>query len=69
MSADLALGVINDILDFSKIEAGRLELDLTSFKIRDLVEESMKSVAVIAHAKGLELMTHCLLYTSRRRKL
>ena len=58
MSADLALGVINDILDFSKIEAGRLELDLTSFKIRDLVEESMKSVAVIAHAKGLELMTH-----------
>jgi two-component system, sensor histidine kinase and response regulator len=56
MSADLMLAVINDILDFSKIEAGRLELDPTSFNVRDLVEESVRTLAVIAHAKGLELV-------------
>src|ERR1039457_4135942 len=56
LSADLMLAVINDILDFSKIEAGRLELDPTRFNIRDLVEESVKTLAVTAHAKGLELM-------------
>jgi two-component system sensor histidine kinase/response regulator len=55
MSADLMLAVINDILDFSKIEAGRLELDPTPFNIRDLVEESIKTLAVMAHAKGLEI--------------
>jgi two-component system sensor histidine kinase/response regulator len=55
MSADLMLAVINDILDFSKIEAGRLELDPTPFNVRDLVEETIKTLAVMAHAKGLEL--------------
>ena len=56
MSADLMLAVINDILDFSKIEAGRLELDPTCFSVRDLVEESIKTLAAGAHAKGLELV-------------
>jgi len=56
MSADLMLAVINDILDFSKIEAGRLELDPTPFNVRDLVEETVKTLAVMAHAKGLELV-------------
>jgi CheY-like chemotaxis protein/nitrogen-specific signal transduction histidine kinase/HPt (histidine-containing phosphotransfer) domain-containing protein len=56
MSADLMLVVINDILDFSKIEAGRLELDPTPFNVRDLVEETIKTLAVMAHAKGLELV-------------
>ena len=56
MSADLMLAVINDILDFSKIDAGRLELDPTCFNVRDLVEESIKTLAAAAHAKGLELV-------------
>ncbi len=55
MSADLMLAVINDVLDFSKIEAGRLELDPARFNVCDLVEESIKTLAVAAHAKGLEL--------------
>jgi len=54
-SADSMLSVINDILDFSKIEAGRLELDPVSFNIRDLVEETVRALAVRAHEKGLEL--------------
>jgi signal transduction histidine kinase/DNA-binding response OmpR family regulator len=55
MSADLMLAVINDILDFSKIEAGRLELDATRFNVHDVVEETIKTLAVMAHGKGLEL--------------
>jgi signal transduction histidine kinase/CheY-like chemotaxis protein len=54
-SADSLLIIINDILDFSKIEAGRLELDPVPFNLRDLIEEMLRSLAVSAHAKGLEL--------------
>jgi len=54
-SADSLLTIINDILDFSKIEAGRLELDPVPFNLRDLIEDMLRSLAVSAHAKGLEL--------------
>jgi two-component system, sensor histidine kinase and response regulator len=54
-SADSLLTIINDILDFSKIEAGRLELDPVPFNLRDLIEEMLRSVALSAHTKGLEL--------------
>jgi signal transduction histidine kinase len=56
VSADLMLAVINDVLDFSKIEAGRLEIEPTRFSVRNLVEESVKTMAAAAHAKGLELV-------------
>jgi signal transduction histidine kinase/CheY-like chemotaxis protein len=55
-SADVMLAVINAILDFSKIEAGRLELDPIRFNLRDLVEETIRTLAVKAHEKGLELV-------------
>src|SRR5207237_2974949 len=48
-SADSMLTVINDILDFSKIEAGRLELDPVSFNLRDLMEETVRPLALRAH--------------------
>jgi two-component system, sensor histidine kinase and response regulator len=54
-SADSLLTVINDILDFSKIEAGRMDLDPVHFNIRDQLEEAVKSLALKAHSKGLEL--------------
>ena len=50
--------LINDILDFSKIEAGKLELEDVPFRIRERVGDIMKSVALRAHAKGLELACH-----------
>jgi len=59
-SADSMLSVINDILDFSKIEAGRLELDPVSFDIRDLVEDTVRALALRAHEKGLELICDVL---------
>ncbi len=54
-SADSLLTVINDILDFSKIEAGKLELDSTTFNLRDCLEDTVKSFAIRAHQKGIEL--------------
>src|SRR5512138_586071 len=55
LSADGLLGVINDILDFSKIEAGKLELDPAEFSVRETVEGALKTIALRAHQKGLEL--------------
>lgn len=54
-SGESLLRVINDILDFSKIEAGFLEIENSSFDVRDLVEKTAQTLAVRAHQKGLEL--------------
>ncbi len=54
-SADSLLTVINDILDFSKIEAGKLSLDPTPFVLRETLEETLQTLALRAHSKGLEL--------------
>jgi two-component system, sensor histidine kinase and response regulator len=54
-SADSLLAVINDILDFSKIEAGKLGLDPSPFGLRDAIGDTLQTLALRAHAKGLEL--------------
>ncbi len=54
-SADSLLTLINDILDFSKIEAGKLDLEPIPFDLRDSLGETVKTLALRAHAKGLEL--------------
>ena len=55
-SADALLTVINDVLDFSKIEAGMLELNLIEFQPRENIEETIRTLALSAHRKGLELV-------------
>ncbi|MEX1054458.1 MAG: ATP-binding protein, partial [Rhodothermales bacterium] len=57
-SADTLLTLINDILDFSKIEAGRLGLETTQFSLRDGFSTTLKTLALRAHKKGLELAFH-----------
>jgi two-component system sensor histidine kinase/response regulator len=56
MSADSLLRVINDILDFSKIEAGKVDLDMVDFDLRDNLEGLLKTLALRADEKGLELL-------------
>ncbi len=56
LSADALLAVINDILDFSKIEAGKIDLETLDFDIRDVLEATLKTVAVRADEKSLELL-------------
>ena len=55
MAADSLLALINDILDFSKVEAGKIELDRVKFDLRDCVGKALRTVALPAHQKGLEL--------------
>ena len=56
ISADALLKLIEDILDFSKIEAGKLDLIHTSFSLRDSLADTMTTLAMQAHKKGLELV-------------
>jgi len=56
MSGDALLTVINDILDFSKIEAGSVDLESIDFNLRDCLEMSLKTLALSADEKGLELL-------------
>jgi signal transduction histidine kinase/DNA-binding response OmpR family regulator len=56
MSGDSLLIVINDILDFSKIEAGKIDLEAADFNLRDCLETTLKTHALRAHEKGLELL-------------
>jgi PAS domain S-box-containing protein len=55
-SADSLLTVINDILDFSKIEAGKIDLEDVNFNLRESLESTLKTVALRADQKGLELL-------------
>lgn len=55
-SGEALLNVINDILDFSKVEAGKLELEQLEFNFYNFMGEMMKSLAVRAVQKGLELI-------------
>jgi PAS domain S-box-containing protein len=57
-SADALLTVINDILDFSKIEAGKLHLEDDPFPLRDSLDDTLRTLALRAQQKGLELACH-----------
>jgi CheY-like chemotaxis protein len=55
LSADSLLSLINDILDYSKIEAGKLEIEAIDFNLGDTIGDTMKTLSLRAHQKGLEL--------------
>ena len=54
-SADALLGILNDILDFSKIEARRMALEHVEFGLSSSIDGLIKTLAVRAAEKGLEL--------------
>ena len=57
-AADNLLSILNDLLDFSKIEAGKLELDPADFSLRAALGDTLRTLAMRAHKKGLELVSH-----------
>jgi len=59
-SAEALLTIINDILDFSKIEAGKLQVEHISFGLPRLVSETLKTLALRAHEKNIELVCEIL---------
>ncbi|MDY6953864.1 MAG: response regulator, partial [Thermodesulfobacteriota bacterium] len=59
-SSDSLLTLINDILDLSKIESRKLDLDLVDFNLADNVGDTLKTLAVRADEKGLELACRVL---------
>ena len=57
-SADSLLQIINDILDFSKIESGKMTMELIEFSLEVMLRDTMKTLALRAHQKKLELCLH-----------
>jgi len=55
-SGESLLVVINDILDFSKIESGKMELESIAFDLYESIGGALRTMAVRAHQKGLELI-------------
>jgi signal transduction histidine kinase len=51
------LALINDILDITRIEAGRMPLNLTMFRIPDLLSEVMSELEPIIKRSNLEVST------------
>ena len=54
-SADSLLVILNEILDYSKMEAGKMLLDPAPFDVAEMTGEVMRTLAILAHRKGLEL--------------
>ncbi|MBF0453799.1 MAG: response regulator [Magnetococcales bacterium] len=57
-SSNTLLSLINDILDFSKIEAGKLELEIVTFDLSEIVSHLSDLFAAPAQKKKIELTTH-----------
>ena len=55
LSSQQMLRIVDDILDYSKLEADKLELETTSFNLRELLEGVMQLMERPAQTKGLRL--------------
>jgi signal transduction histidine kinase/ligand-binding sensor domain-containing protein/CheY-like chemotaxis protein len=55
LSAQGLLELLNDILDFSKIEADKLELSPHGFELRELLDDTIRTLALRAEQKGLNI--------------
>ncbi|MBO9880522.1 response regulator [Xanthomonas sp. D-109] len=49
------LRIVDDILDYSKLEANRLELEITTFNLRELLDGVLELMQRAAEAKGLRM--------------
>jgi PAS domain S-box-containing protein len=54
-SAESLLGIINDILDFSKIEAGQLDMEMTDFRLEDVLDNLNSILSLKTEDTGVDL--------------
>lgn len=52
------LKILNDILDLSKIESGQISLEVASYSVRNVVQESLELIQVEASKKNLSLKSY-----------
>jgi len=55
-SARGLLSLLNDILDFSKIEAEKMELAREPFELREMLDDTLRTMALRADRQGLSLV-------------
>lgn len=54
-SANYILKLVNDLLDFSRLENNRISIEKTSFNIKNVIENTCKTLEPMALNKGIEL--------------
>lgn len=55
-SGETLLEIINDILDYSKIEAGKMQLEMVTFSLDDVIEDCLQLFAATANKRKIELV-------------
>jgi len=55
-SGDTLIDIVDNILKFSKSEAGQISLDNLPFNLKEVIEQSVDSVGILAKNKGLNLV-------------
>ncbi|WP_168190401.1 PAS domain-containing sensor histidine kinase [Luteithermobacter gelatinilyticus] len=58
-ASDRLLGLINDILDLAVIEAGGMTLEVSRFRLKDMLAAAMNEMTEAIRAKGLEVELDC----------
>jgi signal transduction histidine kinase len=53
------LTLVNDILDLAKVEAGRMELQLSSFSLRAVIDSGITTLRETAARRGVALEVEC----------
>lgn len=54
-SANYILKLVNDLLDFSRLENNRISIEKTAFNIKNVIENTCKTLEPMATNKGIEL--------------
>ncbi|MDX1906034.1 MAG: ATP-binding protein [Bacteroidia bacterium] len=57
-SSQNLLSILNDILDYSRVEAGKLELEIRTLSIKNLLDEIMSLFGNTARTQGLRIEYH-----------
>jgi two-component system sensor histidine kinase/response regulator len=55
-SATVLLDLLNEILDFSRLEVGKFTLAVAPFRLRAVLDDTMRALALRAFEKGLEFV-------------